>query len=181
MREVPRRFTQNAPIGNLPTDSGTYALLLRTHHDATLEVGRLGSFRLPAGLYVYVGSACGPGGIQARVNRHLRDGKRPHWHIDAFTPACTVEGVCWVVDAERLECAWVQSLLALAGSLAPIPGFGSSDCTSRCPAHLVELDGNSGISQVEAAMVIRRPHSSTIAAQGRLLEDQIHTESVLLL
>jgi len=181
MTQLRRPHPNNTPAERPPPRPGTYALLLRLQQYTTLEVGRMGTFRLQAGLYVYVGSARGPGGLRARLDRHTRDDKRPHWHIDAFTHECRVEGVCWVVDTERLECAWVQSLLKLAGSEAPIPGFGSSDCPSRCPAHLVEMAGNFGISQVEGAMVVRRPHSYTIAAQGSLLEDQIHTESVLFL
>ena len=40
---------------------------------------------LAPGCYVYAGSARGPGGIRARVRRHLRPDKTPHWHIDQVT------------------------------------------------------------------------------------------------
>ncbi|UXD21176.1 hypothetical protein IPA_00865 [Ignicoccus pacificus DSM 13166] len=41
---------------------------------------------LKPGLYAYVGSAWGPGGIIARVRRHLtKNFARPRWHIDHLT------------------------------------------------------------------------------------------------
>ena len=55
----------------LPAMSGTYALLLRLDAAVQLAVGRLGDFTFPEGDYVYVGSARGPGGLRARVRRHI--------------------------------------------------------------------------------------------------------------
>jgi Uri superfamily endonuclease len=179
MKEDRSPRSSNALAESLPPNPGTYALLLRPQQHIVLEVGRLGTFRLPAGLYVYVGSARGPGGIRARVNRHLRDSKRAHWHIDAFTHVCSVEGLCWVLDAGRLECAWVQALLELAGSLTPIPGFGSSDCPSGCTAHLVQMAGTARVSEVERTMVLRMPLLFSIVAGSGLLKNQVHTDSML--
>lgn len=106
-----------------------------------LAVGRLGVCELPAGDLVYVGSALGPGGLAARLARHVRPDKRPHWHIDHLTAVLTPE--IWRVDAsgERLECAWVRDLLALPGASVPVSGFGSSDCREGCQAHLIALNG----------------------------------------
>lgn len=89
------------------------------------------------GLYAYVGSAHGPGGLRARVGRHLRRDKPRHWHVDALTALAVVTHVAYVVSPERLECAWAQAVSALPGARIPLPGFGSSDC--RCPAHLFAL------------------------------------------
>ena len=49
---------------------GTYALLLRASKEQTIEVGALGAMPVRPGMYVYVGSAFGSGGLQARVGRH---------------------------------------------------------------------------------------------------------------
>ncbi len=122
-----------------PAEPGTYALLLTATAPLEVVVGRLGACRLPAGHYVYVGSAHGPGGLAARLTRHCRAPKRPHWHIDYLTAILPVAQVLYQVSAARLECAWVQKLLALPGATAPIPGFGNGDCRAGCPAHLVRL------------------------------------------
>jgi len=57
-------------------------LILRLPCPATVNVGRLGRVRFPAGWYAYVGSAYGPGGLAARISRHLRPSKPSHWHLD---------------------------------------------------------------------------------------------------
>jgi len=88
------------------------------------------SAALASGLYVYCGSARGPGGVAARLARHMRPDKRAHWHVDQLTVAGRILGA-WVFP-DRSECAVNRDL---AGWPAPAPGFGSSDCP-RCPAHL---------------------------------------------
>ncbi len=122
-----------------PPAPGTYALLIRVAEPIEITPGRLGTFQLDSGWYVYVGSALGPGGLAARVGRHLRPAgeKRPCWHIDYLTAQVSVSQVVWVVGDERRECQWARWLLALPGASAPIPGFGASDCD--CPAHLIRL------------------------------------------
>jgi len=55
---------------------GTYALVLRLARATTIHVGALGAVDFAPGWYVYVGSALGPGGLAARVNRHLSRSKR---------------------------------------------------------------------------------------------------------
>jgi Uri superfamily endonuclease len=91
------------------------------------------------GVHIYVGSAHGPGGLRARVMRHLRAGKLQHWHIDYLTACAMPMQIIWEVGAPRRECEWLQRILALPGAYAPISGFGSSDCLAHCPAHLVAL------------------------------------------
>ena len=51
---------------------GTYALILRASTAQTIQIGRLGDLVMQPGYYIYVGSAFGPGGLAARVGRHLR-------------------------------------------------------------------------------------------------------------
>jgi Uri superfamily endonuclease len=167
------RYGERELAEALPRHAGTYALLLRPRLDVTLTVGRIGTFQLAAALYVYVGSALGPGGIRARVSRHLRAEKRVHWHVDAFANACSVESMCWFIGGERLECTWTQALLRLPGSSTPVPGFGSSDCSNGCPAHLVQLGSGCRCSRVAKAM--GNPAASIMslrppwAPSGRLL------------
>ena len=87
-------------------------------------------------MYLYAGSAYGPGGIPARVNRHRRPGKKVHWHIDRLTNAGTVVSVVAIPGGR--ECAIVAAALRVPGVTMPSPGFGSSDCRA-CPAHLLRL------------------------------------------
>ena len=176
---IAHELSAAAAINTLPRDPGTYALLLCAHQPVSLQVGKLGSFYLSAGAYVYVGSALGSGGIRARVSRHQRDSRQTHWHIDALLHECFMEGVCWVITEDRLECTWVRTLLNLPGASAPITGFGSSDCSNGCPSHLVKLERRPGIDDVEKLMAAQLPQSRCFLAQSRLLEDQIHAESML--
>ncbi|GAB7016344.1 GIY-YIG nuclease family protein [Methanogenium cariaci] len=121
-------------------EKGIYCLILKTG-GAVLDVGALGEVTFPAGYYVYVGSALGPGGL-ARVQRHIRVYRkttehRPRWHIDrllidrrfVFTAAVCGE------TTERQEC-----MLANRIGGDTIRGFGCSDC--RCSSHLFCRDSD---------------------------------------
>ncbi len=132
-------------VSSLPPKPGTYLLILHLETPARFPVGRLGHAQLEAGLYAYVGSARGPGGLRARIQRHLRRDKRPHWHIDALTMRAPIVAVWWVEAHERLECVWAQTLAALPGVAVPMVGFGASDCS--CCTHLFSVP----LAQVEAA------------------------------
>jgi Uri superfamily endonuclease len=118
-----------------PSAPGTYVLIVRIEQPLTLAIGRLGTVLLPAGRYAYVGSAHGPGGLRARLSRHLRPDKPLHWHIDYLTAAAPIRAIWLRASPERLECAWAREIIA-RGSV-PVPRFGSSDCS--CPAHLIAL------------------------------------------
>lgn len=119
----------------LPPGPGAYALLIET--DAAVSVRVRGVLaRLPPGCYLYCGSAFGPGGIRARVARHLRKRKPNHWHVDGLTAIGRVRAV--VVAPGGRECELFARFSALAGSDIPVPGFGASDCRT-CPAHLFSL------------------------------------------
>ena len=120
--------------GDLPDASGAYALVLRLARAMRLDIATLGRPVLPPGLYLYAGSAWGPGGIRARVGRHLRHPKARVWHIDHLTEAAPVEDVIAFPGAR--ECAIVA---ALPGAGVPAPRFGASDCR-RCEAHLLAVD-----------------------------------------
>jgi Uri superfamily endonuclease len=112
-----------------PTTAGAYVLALRLDAPLNVRVGRT-SASLSAGDYLYCGSARGPGGLRARLARHMRPQKRAHWHIDQLTSAARILGA--FVDEAGDECALNAALDRLP---TPIVGFGSSDCR-RCAAHL---------------------------------------------
>jgi len=97
-------------------------------------IGALGEQILPPGLYCYVGSAWGPGGLRARVRRHLRGGTMQRWHID-YVRAWATPVAVWLAPNVRCECAWATYLLETQGARVVVPRCGASDC--HCPAHLL--------------------------------------------
>lgn len=113
-------------------DPRTYQLHIRLPHPLCLAIGRLGTFDFPAGDYVYTGSASR--NLEARIARHLRPDKRPHWHIDYLLAAPGVT-VLAVTHSATGECALNQ---ATPGS-APVPRFGATDCRLGCGSHLKYL------------------------------------------
>ena len=121
---------------HLPADRGAYALVLRLARDTRLDIATLGQPVLPAGLYLYAGSAWGSGGIRARVGRHLRCPKTRVWHIDHLTEAAAVERVLAFPGARECE---IADFIVARGAHVPIPGFGASDCRS-CEAHLLAVE-----------------------------------------
>jgi Uri superfamily endonuclease len=118
---------------------GTYALVLRCRRKDKLQIGRLGVMTLRAGFYVYVGSACGAGGVRARVAYHLRTTVKPHWHIDYLKPRLEIAAIWCCYSRNSQEHAWARRLSELDGAVMPMSGFGASDCC--CPAHLYFFAG----------------------------------------
>ena len=118
----------------IPRSPGTYLLVLHLDRDRTIRVGRLGEFRFPAGHYLYVGGARGPGGLRARLQRHLRGGARLHWHVDYLRRWATPVEAWYAPGSQRRECLWQTALQTEASLCLPVRGFGASDCC--CPAHL---------------------------------------------
>ena len=112
---------------------GTYALLLRTRKGMSVQIGRWGRLDVWPGFYVYVGSAFGPGGVQARVSRHCRETKSMHWHIDYLRKHAAPVAVWYSHAAQRLEHRWAACVAEMPG-MSAVKGFGASDC--RCDSHL---------------------------------------------
>ena len=119
----------------LPAEPGAYVLTFRLDGTVTLPIATLDNPVFAAGDYLYAGSAFGPGGSRARVSRHLRADKKPHWHIDHLS--ARVARIDVKTYPGRRECELVADMLA-AGADVPVPGFGSADCRD-CAAHLVRL------------------------------------------
>jgi Uri superfamily endonuclease len=118
---------------------GSYILVLQLEWPvAGLTVGRLGRFDFAAGYYLYIGSALGPGGLEARLAHHQQRQKaRPHWHIDYLRSEARLCEAWLVVSPAHLEQPWCQILSANSLVSAPVYGFGASDST--CASHLFYL------------------------------------------
>jgi Uri superfamily endonuclease len=95
---------------------------------------RSGSDSFGPGWYVYAGRAYGPGGLRARIARHLKRSKTLRWHIDHLTSvAATAQAIA--VEGGN-ECAIVGTLIGSGLFVCTANGFGASDCTT-CPSHLL--------------------------------------------
>ncbi len=121
--------------GLLPAQGGAYALILCL--DCNCEVIRRGMTEIfSAGWYVYAGSAYGPGGIRARLSRHLERKKTVRWHVDQLSVAAGDSAGLPIPGGN--ECAIVEKLSGTGCFEVPSPGFGSSDCRA-CVSHLLRF------------------------------------------
>lgn len=112
----------------IPSCPGSYGLVLKSVGWAWVVVGSLGECLFRPGLYVYVGSARGAGGLRSRIRRHLQRRKRKRWHIDYLTthPSFRAVAVCFGASSKQSEGRIVAELCA-NGLLPYIPRFGSAD------------------------------------------------------
>lgn len=129
-----------------PAAGGLYILHFRFSSQSRIQIGRSGTFDFKHGDYAYAGSAFGPGGLAARLRRHLRTAtqKRRHWHIDHLLEYASIQGVAWSTKERSRECNWAATLGSY-GKRQPY-GFGASDC--RCAGHLIEFDGDIKIQDI---------------------------------
>lgn len=127
---------------------GAYIVVMGIPKEVTLDISRK-RFVIKPGRYAYVGSAMGPGGIEARGGRHIghieksrapggSKGIARHWHIDYLFPSIGEFSIVAAESEERAECRFVRELKSM-GAL-PVEGFGSTDCRERCGGHLLLLN-----------------------------------------
>ncbi|MFC1952886.1 DUF123 domain-containing protein [Chloroflexota bacterium] len=112
---------------------GSYILLIELPEEESVVIGSLNLIHFSHHFYAYVGSALG--GLEPRLNRHLKKKKKLHWHIDYFLQKSEVIGIIVCETDDRIECILAQTLLH---RFEVVSGFGSSDC--RCPGHLFSSD-----------------------------------------
>ena len=151
MREPPRALlddlagaglsgavTGRGAEAGLPEGPGSYLLLLHLPDGLILGGGRYAGARLPPAWTLYAGSAKGPGGLRARVSRHLRRDKPRRWHADWITSeARSAFAMCFT---DRGECDIVVALSPTGRFTFPVPGLGSSDCRA-CVSHVLCWNG----------------------------------------
>ncbi len=113
-----------------------YQIFFRLDSPLTLTIGKLGTHKMPAGNYVYSGSA--KRNIRARVLRHLTGAKKRHWHIDYLLsgPGITVHRI---ILSRSSECKLNKSI---KGRII-VRRFGSTDCSEGCGSHLKFIHENS--------------------------------------
>lgn len=127
---------------SLPDAKGSYLLILSLPGSRTIQVGRLGSMAFDRGWYSYSGSAFGPGGLAARLGRHMRPLVKTHWHIDYLRAEAKVVAAWMAFGPPVREHYWAAALTKGAEAGTAVRGFGCSDC--RCPSHLIHFTRRPG-------------------------------------
>jgi len=151
-----------------PSLPGFYAMAIELNDEVAVRLSGRSPIALPAGRYLYCGSAKGPGGLKARLSRHMRRGKSVRWHVDQLTEQGLVVG-SWISPGGD-ECELVQMCSHLP---MPIAGFGSSDCAT-CGSHLLFWPNGialpwrgAGIAARQAGGWRRSPPTSRHLGQAR--------------
>jgi len=115
--------------------TGAYVLLVVLEETTDIVAGSVGELRLLPGNYLYCGSA--QGGLVPRLARHMRSGKRIHWHVDRLTEVGEVVGALTFHGGKEMECELSALLKRIPGVVPMGHRFGSSDC--HCPTHLFRV------------------------------------------
>ena len=108
----------------------TYQLFINLAQTIEIQIGRLGLFTFPRGIYVYTGSA--KRNMERRITRHFSRDKNLHWDID-YLLANEQTKIIKVIKSEVEEC----DLNADTKGKTIVKGFGSSDCKNKCKSHLM--------------------------------------------
>ena len=122
-----------------PLDKGTYLIVFNYIKSREVRV-KSRKFFLNSGMYCYVGSAFGQGGLKTRIERHLKRRKRKHWHLDFLSVSPFFKPfIVYCFSNLKVECEIAGLFLE---KFYPVNGFGASDCS--CLSHLFFIhDGKS--------------------------------------
>ena len=131
------RFCLNAD--EAPALPGAYAMAIELANTVAVMLSGRSSIILPAGRYLYCGSAKGQGRLKARLSRHMRRGKSVRWHVDQLTERGLVIGSWIFPGGDECEVVRMCSYLPM-----PIAGFGSSDCAT-CRSHLLQWSNRTAL------------------------------------
>jgi Uri superfamily endonuclease len=134
----------------LPKAPGTYIVWFHLEKEQSLRFRSAKSRVLPPGGYAYCGSAKGPGGLRARLGRHLRPfSGQVHWQVDALHQWAVPAAAFWTTASEKDEHCLAE--ICSQTGLRMIPRFGCSDC--RCDSHLFFGGSNDWVSLCKSLMM----------------------------
>ncbi|MDR1930229.1 MAG: DNA/RNA nuclease SfsA [Treponema sp.] len=148
------------------SDKGSYLIILHLKERKNIEAGSLGPIHFKAGWYVYAGSAMK--NLKSRISRHQRKiRKQKHWHLDYLTAhAQTPIKALPFLSRRNLECELSAALAALGGEAVrggkSGPGFGASDCSAGCAAHLWYFAGPPMQNRAFVDLVLRYRHRDAL-------------------
>jgi Uri superfamily endonuclease len=133
---------------------GSYILLIYLNKKKEITIGKLGTITFNPGWYAYVGSALNS--LSGRINRHLKHGKKLHWHIDYFLQDTTVKTVFYKESEIHEECMIAEEFFK---KCKQIKGFGCSDC--HCQSHLFYDAKKQLLKIIEHFNMIEYPKQNT--------------------
>ncbi len=148
-------------MNSIPNMPGVYVLIFHLSRKTDVIFDRKGSrHSFPPGWYLYVGSACGAGGLRGRLARHQRqiaDGKKMHWNVDYFREHAMLCEVWYCATPDSaFEHHWANALAELPGATVPVQKFGASDCGSHCPSHFFRLADRPSTATFRAQLASQR-------------------------
>ena len=146
---------------------GSYILLAHLPEEQTIQIGSLLDIYFTSGYYAYVGSAMGR--LESRINRHLKQDKKLHWHIDYLLQKASISDVIACQSRQKVECDIAQ---VLSRQFDSIPKFGATDC--HCLSHLFFSPNK--IRLKSAIMTIIK----SLAMEPKLIEKCQQTHTILL-
>lgn len=117
-------------IGEELYDTGSYLLVMRIEKEEEIRLGNDRVIKLDKGFYIYIGSAMK--NLTKRIERHKRNRKTLHWHIDYLREKAPIHATFTIRSSERLECELAGAIKKITD--IEVPRFGSSDC--NCTTHL---------------------------------------------
>ena len=113
-------------------DSGIYLLEICLLESKEIKIGAKGINNFSAGFYYYIGSA--QRNLKSRIDRHLKEDKNYHWHIDYFLAESKIKNCFTWPLSGKAECKLATYIKNKLMGEVIMPGFGSSDC--KCETHL---------------------------------------------
>ena len=123
---------------------GCYCLTIHVNDSKTIRIGKLGKIEFNKGYYVYVGSAMNS--LESRLNRHLSDNKKLHWHVDYLLKKAEITDIIYN-EKRKVECELSNYISKRTDG---IKYFGCSDCD--CESHLYYFKNrNEAIECIESA------------------------------
>lgn len=109
---------------------GCYCLIIHVKATTEIKIGKkLGKIKFEKGYYVYVGSAMNS--LESRLNRHLSDEKKMHWHVDYLLKQSEIVEIIYNKSTKKIECDLSEYISTKSKG---ITDFGCSDC--ECESHL---------------------------------------------
>jgi Uri superfamily endonuclease len=137
---------------------GSYILIVELDRPCLIQIGKLGSFDFEEGIYAYCGSALN--GLESRLRRHFSTNKKTRWHIDYLLEEGKAIEALVLPSAIRLECLLNRLVARMPGSIEPVRGFGSSDCSCRSHLHRLSEEGLSGLRRILDDLSVSFPMDS---------------------
>lgn len=113
-------------------NKGNYCIIIKMEKRCNIKIGAKGMMEFKDGYYVYVGSALNS--LTKRIERHVSDKKKKHWHIDylLLNENAEVQEVIYTYCIEKIECRIANEILKDSDEYVEL--FGCSDC--NCISHL---------------------------------------------